>query len=611
MNALHLCRWGLALTACAMLTGCPSLVSQSTPPSVDRAEALARAGDHAQAARIYEQLATETSGPDQASFLLNAAREWFAANQPDNAERVLATLPTTLTPQQADERRVLAIEGLLARGKGEEAWRQIEAMSAPAAAPAAERYFTVRQRVAFATGRHVEGVRAHIARERFLSGADRTASRNQLLGTLRGLAERGTRIEIPSGADPTLRGWLEAGPIAAENARNASIGAARIAGFRARYANHPALEALAGEPSSGGLTGEPLAPAPHVALLLPVSGRTANAAAQIRDGFLAAYYASAANNRPRIRVYDTAAGVSVADIIALAQNAGAEFIVGPLTREEVVAAADLAGTRAPILSLNFLPSDRPAPERFYQFALSPEEDARAVARYLVENGRRRGVVLTPGGDWGDRVGAAFAEELRAAGGLVIGQADFNAGANDFGASIMQVMRIADSRARHKRIEGIVGQKLEFDPRRRPDIQFIFAPSQAATARLLRPQLKFHLAGDIPTYTLADAYEPGPANAESDGLVFPDMPWMLGTGSLTSQVRGSLQTAFGEGGPRRGRLFAFGYDAYRIYASLQQSATLDMPGLTGRLTLDTERRVKRQLEWAQMRGSGARLLTSSE
>src|SRR5690242_20916160 len=48
------------------------------------------------------------------------------------------------------------------------------------------------------------------------------------------------------------------------------------------------------------------------------------------------------------------------------------------------------------------------------------------------------------------------------------------------------------------------------------IQFIFAPSQPAAARLLRPQLRFHLAGDIPTYTLGDAYEPHPtANQEID------------------------------------------------------------------------------------------------
>ena len=46
----------------------------------------------------------------------------------------------------------------------------------------------------------------------------------------------------------------------------------------------------------------------------------------------------------------------------------------------------------PILALNFLPADRPAPEGFYQFALSPEDEARQVARRMVAEGRtpRRG-----------------------------------------------------------------------------------------------------------------------------------------------------------------------------------------------------------------------------
>ena len=156
-------------------------------------------------------------------------------------------------------------------------------------------------------------------------------------------------------------------------------------------------------------------------------------------------------------------------------------------------------------------------------------------------------MLTPEGDWGTRVAAAFDEELRAAGGFMLGQASFGATTrNDFSDSITQVLRTDDSRTRHQRIQATIGQKLEFEPRRRPDIQFIFAPSQPGAARLLRPQLRFHLAGDIPTYTLGDAYEPHPtANQEIDGMMFPDMPWMLGDEGLSAEVREAARQAFGE------------------------------------------------------------------
>ena len=215
----------------------------------------------------------------------------------------------------------------------------------------------------------------------------------------------------------------------------------------------------------------------------------------------------------------------------------------------------------------------------------------------------RGVVLVPEGDWGNRVAAAFDEELRAAGGYTLGQASYAGGLrNDFSDRIMQVLRTDDSRARYQRIQTAIGQKLEFEPRRRPDIQFIFAPSQQpGAARLLRPQLRYHLAGDIPTFTLGDAYEPHPtANREIDGMMFPDMPWMLGDTGLSAEVREAARQAYGDSAARRGRLFAFGFDAYRIASSLQRGgAPVIRQGLTGTLSLDERGRIRRELAWTRI------------
>jgi outer membrane PBP1 activator LpoA protein len=432
---------------------------------------------------------------------------------------------------------------------------------------------------------------------------DAQVARSELLGQLRGAGERGVSLTPPPGSDATLRGWLEAASVAADNARNPTLGATRIASFRNRYPSHPALAALAGEPTVGSVEKPSmLEAAPHLALILPLSGRTAAPAAQIRDGFMTAYYQLPPAARPRLRVYDSAT-TSIAETVAQAGSAGAEFIVGPLTREEVVAASDILTTRPPLLALNFLPADKPAPEKFFQFALSPEDDARAVARYIGASGRRRGVVIVPEGDWGTRVATAFDEELRAAGGFVLGQAAFKTNDKDYGAAIMQALRTDDSRARQQRVQAAIGQKLEFEPRRRADIQFIFAPSQrAGEARLMRPQLRFHLAGDIPTYTLGDAYEPHPtANQEIDGVMFPDMPWMVSNDDVSAEVRTVAAQAFGDSTARRGRLFAFGYDAMRIASALQRGAPVNPQGLTGKLSLDGQGHVRRELEWVRIKG----------
>lgn len=592
------------LAGALMLAGCPSGggVRRTPAVSVDRAEQLRGAGDYAGAAAVYEKLAGQTTGSDSAEFLLRAARAWFAANRPTDADRVLATLPPTLTQTQAVEQKLLQIQSAVAQGRGEQAWRDVSSMQTPSVTQAAARYYETRQQVAIATGHLVDGIRSELARERFVAPGEVNQARGELLGQLRAAAERGTSLSPPPGSDATVRGWLEAAGVAADNLRNPTLGATRLAAFRSRYPTHPALAALASEP--GFVIETPaeakLGSSPHVALMLPLSGRTAAASAQIRDGFMTAYYQLPVSARPRLRLYDTAS-TSIAEAIGAASGGGAEFIVGPLTREEVVAASELISQRPPILALNFLPADKPAPERYYQFALSPEDDARAVARYIAASGKRRGVVLTPEGDWGTRVAAAFDEELRSAGGYVLGVATFNAAERDYRASIMQVLRTDDSTARYQRIQSAIGQKLEFEPRRRPDIQFIFAPSQPGTARLLRPQLRFHLAGDIPEFTLGDAYDPHPtANQEIEGVMFPDMPWMLDDGGIVADVREAAR-AFSDPPARRGRLFAFGYDAFRIAASLQRGQPVDPRGLTGTLSIDAQGRVRRELEWVRIKG----------
>ena len=170
----------------------------------------------------------------------------------------------------------------------------------------------------------------------------------------------------------------------------APAAAARYRDLQARAA---ALAAGTGAAVTAAPTGEVAA---HIALLLPISSRAAAAAISVRDGFMTAYYQVPPGQRPRVHIYDTGT-LSVAEALTQATRAGAEFIVGPLTREEVVAAADYPGTRAPLLALNFLPAERPPPAQFFQYALSPEDEARLAARRVLEDHHRRGIALVPAG----------------------------------------------------------------------------------------------------------------------------------------------------------------------------------------------------------------------
>jgi hypothetical protein len=98
-----------------------------------------------------------------------------------------------------------------------------------------------------------------------------------------------------------------------------------------------------------------------------------------------------------------------------------------------------------------------------------------------------------------------------------------------------------------------------------------------------------------------------ANQDLDGLMFPDMPWMLG-GNLAEAVRAATRDAWPNSGLQRSRLFAFGFDAYRLAVALRNSrGDVNVDGLTGRLSFDPERRIRRELAWAQLHDGELRAL----
>ena len=162
--------------------------------------------------------------------------------------------------------------------------------------------------------------------------------------------------------------------------------------------------------------------------------------------------------------------------------------------------------------------------------------------------------------------------------------------------------------------GAAPMKPQFAYELRGDVDFIFMPAQPTQGRLVRPQLKFHHAGALPAYATSDIYEPSEsANTDLDGVAFPDMPWMIDD-AAESAARGTIQRLWPERARRRGRLFAMGFDAYRLVGEIAGTRTpfaRPVAGATGLLTLDPDRRVRRDFDWAQIRAGQPRLLATSE
>jgi outer membrane PBP1 activator LpoA protein len=546
----------------------------------ERAARLAQQGDHAGAARAYEA-AAKGAAPDAVNALwLAAAREWLAAREVGAAEAAAAHLAPPMADADAREQRRIDAEIALARGDTARAAAILRGISGDDAATLA-----TRARVEFASLEVADAVATLVARDRLLTGAaERQANQRMIVDGIQAALLRGASAKAPPGTDPVVAGWLELGGILAD-AKSGALGTQRrLQAWRSRYPAHPAADAL-----WKGVTERPVAPGGQprqVALLLPLSGRAAAAGGAVRDGFLGAYYDDGGTAQPRIRIYDVAEqDAPSAYLQALAD--GSDFVVGPLTREEVAALATLADGRATTLALNFLPDNVPVPDRFYQYALSPEDEARIAARRIAADGHLSGVTLTPQSDWGRRVHAAFAEEFAAAGGQVVDHADYLPSTADFNETIRRLLLTTGQRGSSPR----------------PDAQFIFVAAQPVHGRLIRTQLRFNYASALPMYATSDIYDPaGPGNVDLDGVIFPDMPWVLDPQGAAAAARDAADRVFPNRGGQHSRLYAFGYDAYRLVGGLQrmQSGSVGpLPGVTGRLDVDAAGRVRRELDWAQV------------
>jgi len=311
-------------------------------------------------------------------------------------------------------------------------------------------------------------------------------------------------------------------------------------------------------------------PPMKVALLLPLSGGQAAAAAAVRDGFLAGYYGEQ-RRKPEVRFYDTASGAAAA--YARAVDAGNDFVVGPLGRDEVDAVFAAQALPVPLLALNR--GSRTPPPGSAGFSLSPEDEGIASAEYLVERGARRVLVIAGSEDSQRRAASALGDRLRQRGAEVAGRIDY---------TVETVLALApDAR-----------------------VDAVFLALKGTQARALAPQLAAAGLGNTPRVATSQLVSGTGRSSDDvllDGILFPTETWGVhGVAGLPSpaSVAQRLDTAKGPAA----RLFAFGFDAWLVTAYLERlalSANADVAGATGRLSLDGVGNLLRRPSWSRFSG----------
>lgn len=401
------------------------------------------------------------------------------------------------------------------------------------------------------------------------------------------------------------KGWYELAALSKNNQHQLESQLAGVDNWMRRWPNHPAASRL---PSDLQLLQRLIAEKPtHVALLLPVSGNLGRAGRAIRDGFFAAYYQSLNTGSPsaEITLYDTNAG-DISSLYEQAVNAGAQLIIGPLDKDKVAELALLPELPVPTLALNKVdqPGNLLPPKQLIQFGLAAEDEARQAARRAWLEGHRFAMVIAVDAGWADRSAVAFIAEWNLLGGTVVDYTKFTGNA-DYSKVIQRGLLIDQSQSRAANVRNILGRSLEFEPRRRQDVDVIFLTALPNQARQVKPTLKFHQASDIPVFATSHVYT-GEQNTKLDsdlnGIRFSTLPWVFDQQSLEKKAI----EAFSKD-PAFNRLYAMGVDAFHLYPRLRQLQdipTARLFGATGNLTLLENGQIEREQMWAQIKAGVA-------
>ncbi len=399
--------------------------------------------------------------------------------------------------------------------------------------------------------------------------------------------------------DSDEQGWLELALSLRETERDTlEVQSGTIRRWQENWPEHPAtthppreLELLANLPDER---------PEHLALALPLSGPLAGPGRAVREGFMAAFYEDNNGEHPiELTIHDTSQD-QFRQVYAELLEANPDLVIGPLDREELSRLTDQPSLPVPVLALNYLDERSDAPKQLYQFGLAGEDEVRQVAQRLAAEGHRNALVFAPAGSWGNRMIGAFEQAHEDEGGVMVRAARFDSGEN-LNQVVADGFAINESRRRANELLRLTGTSMQYEPRRRQDVDAIVLLASPGQARQFKPLFAFYYGGRLPVYGTSLLYSATPdrsRDSDLDGTHFTDLPWVL---EPNETLRPVLQQLFPGLAERYDRLFALGVDSYQLASRLPLLEEVEdawVSGHTGRLTMDKYGALEREQLWAR-------------
>ncbi len=597
----------------ALLSACgsaPSTKTTTQPPSSHYLKDDAPLGLPTEDPQTFLQQAQQSQGKERFTYWQQAINAFIHQQRFAEAHTQIQQLAQAFN---ADEYRI-AVKILQARlslkqGFPQEALKQL---SMGAILPTAQQIeiYKLRANAFLAAGYPLEASKTRVQLESLLTDEfEQQLNQQATWEALSQLSLSSLRQLSHAPLHPTLRGWIELAKISRSAQTDWQHLQENILAWQQRYPKHPAAKVFARQLGIRQLS---LIQRPsHIAVLLPLSGQYASAAAAIRNGLMSAYYLHPDTSlRPKITFLDTSNNAAaIWNYYRKAVELGADFIIGPFLKTAVNHLSQSSQLDVPTLTLNYAQNTEKLTNNMFQFGLLPEDEARQAADMAFRQGHHQAVSLVPEGQWGERLAQAFEQRFTELGGRIVNAQTYTPSKNDFKRPIQKLLNIDQSYARKRQLQRLLNTQLKFTPYRRQDVDMIFMAATARDARQLKPQFKFHYAGDLPVYATSHVFSgqiKKTIDRDLNDLYYTDMPWMLAPDT-------TLKTTFKTYWPEQQRLsrfYALGFDTYNLIPYLGQLKAKPyerFSGQTGDIYIDATQRLHRELLWAQFQRSKPTLI----
>lgn len=336
-------------------------------------------------------------------------------------------------------------------------------------------------------------------------------------------------------------------------------------------------------------------------IALPFTGPVSKVGKAVRDGFMAAFLSQQSKSTPsktKISFFDTNKN-SIESLYASNHEENA-LIIGPLTKNNVNKLSNIDLSLSPTLALNYLEDSLLDPLNFpqnlYQFGLNPETEIKQLSSLLAKKKLNKIAFIAPENELGFRIHDSLLDALHENQSLII-ESVYYQDQKSLSPSVATLLATDLSNQRKNKIQRITNLSMEFEPRRRNDIDAIYMLAKPQVAKQLNPLFAYHYARDLPIYSSSQIHQINEQQNDLDNILFLEMPWML---SNSIEIKQTINQSLPNSNDEYTRFYALGADAFALSARLKllkEIQNTQLQGNTGTLTIDKNGIIHRELELA--------------